>query len=884
MSVAKRGARSGVAALALGLSLAGPHTVGTAAAEPAENGSPSVASPQPGPARDTPARVRPSRPAPKGDSDAGIVHRGRGTAEPAATTGSAEPTTAPSADPRPVRRAAGHRTWQDQPGDSGAGTQPKTALPASPSANPVQSNSSTTSPLGSAVPAFGLSASPAPAAAVAVATATPRPAASVPSIFTTPPPAVVKPIASIGVAVTSFFDSAANFLSGLPDGPITDFFEGALLLVRRTLFNAFPALNAGQTTGTETVNPAYFTKDELQAYLLDLAKQQYGDLFGQTVPVYGNAPWPEYYKTDATTGVVSDTNTQVSGVDEADFVENDGQYMYVAHNGRLSIVRTDLSVASESTLSGNVVGEYLSGDRLTVITQSGSGWYGPYVKMAYGYWGPWKPQTTVTVYDVTDRTAPTVVKETVFDGGYQSSRAIDGVVYVVLQRSVNLPAPNYTDTPVVYVDGGVTPDDTVDLTADPVVAKPIRFDPTAPTAYRTYETWDEYLARVGPSIADLSLPHAYTVDSDGNLVDLGLVAGAEDIVRPHSADQQSLLTVVSLNSAGPAAGPAFADSVAAMVSSTGGTVYMTQGALYVATPEYHYTGTSASTDTRIDRFVVTGSDLSWQAGGLVSGTLINQFAMDEQNGYLRVATHTASSHWSDGTTATRDDNGIYILDTAGTTLDEVGQLTGLAPGEQLYAVRYVGGTAYLVTFVRTDPLFAVDLSDPAAPALQGELVVPGFSNYLQSVGDGLLLGIGQEREPGTWNSYVHATLFNVSDGTNLSQIDREFLDPGSQWSWSEAQFDHHALLYTAEDGLLVVPVSGSGYDAQTGYHSDQFLKVLRVGPNGIEVVGEIHTDEPVLRTVRIGDVLYAVGDTSVTAYRLSDLSEIGSSAPAPSVV
>ena len=199
-------------------------------------------------------------------------------------------------------------------------------------------------------------------------------------------------------------------------------------------------------------------------------------------------------------------------------------------------------------------------------------------------------------------------------------------------------------------------------------------------------------------------------------------------------------------------------------------------------------------------------------------------------------------------------------------------------------MRYVGDTAYLVTFVRTDPLFAVDLSDPRAPALQGELVVPGFSNYLQSVGDGLLLGIGQEREAGSWNTHVDATLFNVSDGTDITQIDREYLDPGYQWSWSDAQFDHHALLYSSQDGLLVVPVSGSGYDPQTGYHYGQYLKVLRVGPNGIDVIGEIHPAEPTLRTVRIGNVLYAVGDTSVTAYRLDDLSEIGSSTTAPAVV
>jgi len=698
-------------------------------------------------------------------------------------------------------------------------------------------------------------------------------------------PAPTPAVAALGAAVTSFFDSTANWLSTMPAGPLTEVLEGALLLVRRSFYNIFPALNVGQTTGQAgdtRVNAAYFTREDLSAYLLELAQQQYSGLFGQTVPVYGNMPFPMYdYKTESTATVVSDTNTQVNGVDEADFVENDGKYIYTAHNGRLTITGADLSVASESTLNGDVVGEYLAGDRLTVITQSGSGWYGPYVKMAYcGPWGQWKPQTTVTVYDVADRTAPAVVKQTVFDGGYESSRAVDGVVYVVLQRSVNLPAPNYTDTPIEYIDPPVEYIETPEGDLVGLVAKPIRFDPGAPTANRTYETWDEYVARVGDQIVELSLPHAYTVDADGNTVDIGLVADAESVVRPHTADQRALLTVVSLDSGSAPGGPAFDDSVASMVAATGGTVYMTPDALYVATSEGQYTESHYSTDTRIERFTVAGTDVSWQASGLVAGTLINQFAMDEQGGYLRVATHTTSSQLTDGTWITQDDNGIHVLDTAGGTLDEVGRLSGLAPGEQLYAVRYVGDTAYLVTFVRTDPLFAIDLSDPTDPTLLGELVVPGFSNYLQSVGDGLLLGIGQEREPGTPNSYVHATLFDTHDPTNLTQIEREFLDPGSQWSWSAAQFDHHAVLYSPEDGLLVVPVSGSGYDEQAGYHSDQFLSVLRVGPGGIEVIGEIHTTEPVLRTVRIGDVLYAVGDNGVTAYRLSDLSEITAAAPA----
>jgi hypothetical protein len=264
----------------------------------------------------------------------------------------------------------------------------------------------------------------------------------------------------------------------------------------------------------------------------------------------------------------------------------------------------------------------------------------------------------VTVYDVADRTAPAVVKQTVFDGGYESSRAVDGVVYVVLQRSVNLPAPNYTDTPIEYVDPPVEYIDTPE--GQLAVAKPIRFDPGAPTANRTYETWDEYVARVGDQIVDLSLPHAYTVDADGNTVDIGLVADAESIVRPHTADQRALLTVASLDSGSAPGGPAFDGSVASMVATNGGTVYMTPDALYVATSEGQYTESHNSTGTRIERFTVAGTDVGWQASGVVAGTLINQFAMDEQGGYLRVATHTTSSQLTDGTWITQDDNGMDL--------------------------------------------------------------------------------------------------------------------------------------------------------------------------------------------------------------------------------
>ncbi len=683
----------------------------------------------------------------------------------------------------------------------------------------------------------------------------------------------------------------------------------------------------------------YFSDADLHDHLLNLAKQQWGGLFGQTIPQYQYYNWwrgidylmvddaiameapPPKVMAAASSRVTSDTNTQVSGVDEADFVETDGRYIYVARGGGLTIFDTadQLSSVSELALSGNVVGEFLSGDRLTVITQSGygGGWYGgisPLVRVAdfAGSFAPgrWNPQTTVTVFDVSDRSAPSIASQTTLDGNFRDARAVNGTVYVVLENSFNLPEPLYTDAPAISDETEVVITDPVEeepLVVDAVsekdngessdaisfiVGRPVRWGWWNPTiiANRTYESFDDYVARVGDQLTNLSLPHAYSVGADGSTTDLGPLTSAENIVRPHSDNQQSLLTVVSIDAANASADSGVASS-AGLMTSYGSTVYMTHDALYVATTEYHYDQLGSSTDTRIDRFSVDGTNVTWQACGVVPGTLLNQFAMDEQRGYLHVATHTWAQHWvpsdspdftneagawANGHYVTQNENGVYVLDMEGDTLDEVGSVTGLAPGEQLYAARFIGDMAYLVTFLQTDPLFAIDLSDPANPTLQGELVIPGFSNYLQSVGEGLLLGIGQEREAGTWHSRLHVSLFDVADGTNLTQIARQFLDESAQWSSSDAQYDHHALLYSAEDGLLVLPVNGSGFDKESGnYYFEQLLAVLHIDANGIEVLGEIHSSQAVFRTLRIDNVLYAVSESGVTAYSLEDFSAIG---------
>lgn len=858
MSVTRSGVRVSAAAVVLGLSLAGPQAAGTANAAPTSSEESSVSAGSAGSGRAAPANRSTVRERSRSKNSGG------------------------SQDP------ADAKSIPSKDADNGDRRSPLSGIPRGDRDNPGPSN--VTNP----APAFVSAASVwAAQSANAHSAAQPRTARSGRGPGAQVPVRLAGMTPVVSPAISTLFDSTANWLSGLPSSPVADFLQGALLLVRRTLFPG--SITGPVDPGTSTATAPYLSEQALRDYLLKLAQQQYGGLFGQTVPQYEyGGPW--YYDVAYASGggvagergaiasspIVSGTNNQEQGVDEADFVETDGNMLYVARNGALTIVDRDLNVASQVSLSGNVVGAFLSGDRLTVITQSGYGsWYGPVWRLAgpgsmpYGWGGD--PETTVTVFDVADPTTPAIASQTTFDGSFHDARAVDGVVYLVLDTPFDLPELQYTDTPV-------EPGDIGGETVEGIVGKPAPWSSEI-IAYRTYETWDEYVARVGDQIVSLSLPHAYTVDAQGNSVDIGVITTAGNIVGPRSGDlAQSMLTVVSIDSADASAESGFDGSIASMVPAYGSTVYMTTDALYLATTESNYSSTRSSQDTRIDRYTIDGTKLGWQGTGMVEGTLINQFAMDEQDGYLRVATHNSSSVWTldrqtGGAWSTRNDNGVYVLDTSGASLDEVGRLTGLAPGEQLYAARFIGSKAYLVTFLQTDPLFAIDLSDPTTPTLEGELVIPGFSNYLQPVGDGLLLGIGQERETGSWNTHLHASLFDVSDGTNLTQIERQYLDGGAQWSWSEAQFDHHALLYSAEDGLLVLPMAASGYDSETGvYRYDQLLKVLRVSAEGIEEVGEIVTDAQVIRVVRIDDVLYAVTDSGVTGYRLSDLSMIGTTA------
>ncbi len=257
--------------------------------------------------------------------------------------------------------------------------------------------------------------------------------------------------------------------------------------------------------------------------------------------------------------------------------------------------------------------------------------------------------------------------------------------------------------------------------------------------------------------------------------------------------------------------------------------------------------------TNIVRLRLDGMSVIPEAKGKVSGYLHNQFSMDEHEGLLRVATCTG---WVDG------ENRVYVLDHGLRTL---GSLEGIAPGETIQSARFLEDTLYLVTFLNTDPLFVVDLSDPYSPRLLGELIVPGFSSYLHPLNDGMLAGVGSDN----WTFKV--SLYDVSSPSAPRELET-LMAPS--YSWSEANWDHKAVLFDAGRSWMLVPYTA--YD-QNSFECHQVVWAIAIGEDGLTTMAELEACSwsMFVRCALIGDAIFVVTDSHATSYLLDGFLEVG---------
>ncbi|QOV87574.1 beta-propeller domain-containing protein [Humisphaera borealis] len=563
----------------------------------------------------------------------------------------------------------------------------------------------------------------------------------------------------------------------------------------------------------------------------------------------------------------SSTNTQVAGVDEADLVETDGHYIYTLQNGQLVITDADpaasMSVVHRDDIDGSAIGIYLSGDRLTMLTGSLYYWAQPATGgIAISSLMPITPAqdpfVTVTVFDVSNPASPSVVETTKLDGSYGESRLIGDQLYVVMRNDAWIPEPEKIPNPdPAPVDPDPQDPPTNVVVDDPTAGSPggvSSISKIAPPFWggggysdTIYESEAAYRARLeAMTLADL-LP-GYTSTADGKTTDGPLVSAPNAYVRDLGDNEigQNLTTVTLLDVGDTNGGPTATSTVAGY----GGTVYASADALYLA-------GTTWSDDgeeTRLFKFGLEADAVTLQATGSVDGSVLDQFGMDEYADTFRIATN----NWSgDGPT-----NHLFVLEQVGDQLETIGSIKNIAKGEQLQAARFDGPRAYIVTFLQVDPLFTVDLSDARSPKIAGELKIPGYSSYLQPIGEGLLLGIGRDIDSdGVDDNGLLLSLFDVSDFAHPTRIAKTTIADG----YSEAEYDPHAFSYFAEQNILAVPVGSYGDGEYT-----QSLAVFEVDVAGkqFKSLGNVDPGSEVRRSLRINDVLFAVGDEHIQAVEL----------------
>jgi len=226
-----------------------------------------------------------------------------------------------------------------------------------------------------------------------------------------------------------------------------------------------------------------------------------------------------------------------------------------------------------------------------------------------------------------------------------------------------------------------------------------------------------------------------------------------------------------------------------------GSLYVSEDNLYVTATTYNWER-SDETVTVLHRIAIGAGKIAYEASGTVPGWVLGQYAMDQHEDHFRVAT---SAGWG-GTAA----NGVYVL---GMDMKVTGKIEGIAPGERIFSTRFLGDRGYLVTFRQVDPFFVLDLSNPAAPAILGELTLPGVSTYLHPYDDTHIIGLGTGTCDinQTWNGCVKLSLFDVTDPAHPVETS-SYVVAATGGSWSEAQYDPKAFLFSADEHVLVIPI------------------------------------------------------------------------------
>ena len=460
----------------------------------------------------------------------------------------------------------------------------------------------------------------------------------------------------------------------------------------------------------------------------------------------------------------SKTNTRTEGVDEADIVKTDGKYIYVLKNRYgnipgIKIIKADKgkmeAVSSKIALDQKKDGiEYYYNNIMLegntlVVFADGNEYYSG--KYGYRRYRE-KSITEILFYDITNPEKPVLKAKHTQEGSVGNTRMKDGIIYTFSHS--------------------------YDLYYYPVTDKEdIKYDDLIPKV-------------------------------DGKKI------GIKSIYVPEYSSGDCYTVVTSIDVKNP---EKVIDSK--LIMDSGYDIYVSNDNIYFWNSDYY----TSSEQTKIMKYSYKDGIITPQASASVLGNLNNDYSLDEYKGNLRLVI-TKGNNWFGiipiGEPSTADDsvvsrretteNALYIFDK---DLKVKGKIEGLAKGEHIKSARFMGDMAYFVTFRQTDPLFSVDVSDPANPKILGYLKIPGFSEYLHPFGSGLLFGLGQDADEVVGGTKgLKLSMFDISNPADVKEIAKKlFNEREEDYSHSEAEFERKSILVDAAKNLIGFPVSYYSY-------------------------------------------------------------------------
>lgn len=608
--------------------------------------------------------------------------------------------------------------------------------------------------------------------------------------------------------------------------------------------------------GLQTFDACEDILDYLKSHAVDMVGPwgfEYGYYGGPAVLARGGLEVMEMAADDAAAptdgggqelGVdYSGTNIQELGVDEPDIVKTDGEKIIALANNVLYVIDvTDdkPSITGQTTIDAGWASDiFLAGDKVLVMaigdnygTPRGGLVSDVVSDVAPGYYS--SPVTTLIEIDIADMSDPKVERKLLVDGAKVSARMVDDSVRLVVRSMPTGLQFQYPET------NGLK-------------------------AERDAEAYNRQV--IEDSTIDNWIPYFVLENSAGRVIDEGTLLDCSQAHRPEEFSGLEMLSVVTVDIANDLK---IDDAVGVLAG--GDIVYSSTEAMYIGSAAWRdwnaFEDDTAAEDaindytTDIHKFDISDpKNTTYEATGRVTGFMLSQWSMSEYEGNLRVATTSSPDWWWGG--GDESESFVTVLEQQDGELVETGKVGGLGKGERIYSVRFIDEVGYVVTFRQTDPLYTLDLSDPTNPEVVGELKILGYSAYLHPVGDGMLLGVGQDATDQGRTLGTQISLFDVSDPANPTRVQNYTFDDG----YSSVEYDHRAFLHWPATGLTVVPIQAWSWDEETDKESGFVGAIaIQATKDGIEEIGRItHGDNDqeeywwgpgIERSIVIGDSLY----------------------------